>query len=80
MGQGVLNILPLGGVKDEVDAAIYRLPSEGAGSPAGDGDGRGTPGTSDAASTSGSAGTGGAAAWPRALAPSSDAAVVAAST
>jgi DNA-binding transcriptional MerR regulator len=27
-GQGVLNILPLAGVKDEVDAAIYQLPSE----------------------------------------------------
>ncbi|CAB4941645.1 unannotated protein [freshwater metagenome] len=24
-GQGVLNILPLGGVKDEVDAAIVQL-------------------------------------------------------
>jgi DNA-binding transcriptional MerR regulator len=35
-GQGVLNILPLGGVKDEVDAAIVQLPSEGSGtSPAG---------------------------------------------
>ena len=38
-GQGVLNILPLGGVKDEVDAAIFELPSgppaEGGGSPAG---------------------------------------------
>lgn len=27
-GQGVLNILPLGGVKDEVDAAIFELPSD----------------------------------------------------
>jgi len=33
-GQGVLNILPLGGVKDEVDAAIFDLHAEG-GSPAG---------------------------------------------
>jgi DNA-binding transcriptional MerR regulator len=33
-GQGVLNVLPLAGVKDEVDAAIYQLPAErsGAGS------------------------------------------------
>ena len=30
-GQGVLNILPLGGVKDEIDAAIVELPSEGTG-------------------------------------------------
>ena len=34
-GQGVLNILPLGGVKDEVDAAIFQLPAESGGSPAG---------------------------------------------
>ena len=35
-GQGVLNILPLGGVKDEIDAAIVELPSEGtASSPVG---------------------------------------------
>jgi DNA-binding transcriptional MerR regulator len=27
-GQGVLNVLPLAGVKDEVDAAIYQLPAE----------------------------------------------------
>jgi DNA-binding transcriptional MerR regulator len=26
-GQGVLNIVPLGGVKDEIDAAIHELPS-----------------------------------------------------
>jgi DNA-binding transcriptional MerR regulator len=45
MGQGVLNILPLGGVKDEVDAAIYRLPSEGAGAPPADHDGAGPPGS-----------------------------------
>ena len=32
-GQGVLNILPLGGVKDEIDAAIVELPSEGTARP-----------------------------------------------
>ncbi len=30
-GQGVLNILPLAGVKEEVDAAIVQFPTQGAG-------------------------------------------------
>ena len=28
-GQGVLNIVPLGGVKDQIDAAIHDLPAKG---------------------------------------------------
>ena len=28
-GQGVLNIVPLGGCKDEVDAAILEMPATG---------------------------------------------------
>ena len=36
-GQGVLNILPLGSVKDEVDAAIIQLPAEREAEPASEG-------------------------------------------
>ena len=36
-GQGVLNILPLAGVKDEVDAAIVQFPAGDAPAPAADG-------------------------------------------
>jgi DNA-binding transcriptional MerR regulator len=57
-GQGVLNILPLSGVKDEVDAAIIRFPSEGTGASAAGGPGRSTGGTGEGAHPAGRASAG----------------------